>query len=53
MIRQYHNQKLQTNLGHREEQPHNNHETPGRQTKQINQLSLIHQDDCKTRIDTK
>ena len=30
-----------------------NHETPGRQTKQINQLSLPHQDDCKTRMDKK
>ena len=37
---------------HREEEPHNNHETPGRQTKQTNQLSLPHQDDCKTRMDT-
>ena len=49
MIRKYHNQKLQTNLWHCEEQPHNNHETPGRQTKQSNQLSLPHQDDCKTK----
>ena len=32
---------------HREEEPHHNHETPGRQTKQSNQLSLPHQDDCK------
>ena len=31
-IRKYHNHKLQTNLWHREEEPHNNHETPGRQT---------------------
>ena len=29
----------------------NNHETPGRQTKQSNQLSLPHRDDCKTRMD--
>ena len=36
-----------------EEEPHNNHETPGRQTKQSNQLSLPHQDDCKTRMDIK
>ena len=28
-------------------------ETPGRQTKQSNQLSLPHQDDCKTRMDIK
>ena len=43
----------QTNPWHREEEPHNNHETPGRQTKQTNQLSLPHQDDCKTRRDIK
>ena len=53
MIRKYHNHKLQTNLWYREEEPHNNHETPGRQTKQSNQLSLPHRDDCKTRMDTK
>ena len=29
MIRKYHNYKLQTNPWHREEEPHNNHETPG------------------------
>ena len=29
MIRKYHNHKLQTNLWHHEEEPHNNHETPG------------------------
>ena len=28
-------------------------ETPGRQLKQSNQLSLPHQDDCNTRTDTK
>ena len=27
------------------------HETPGRQIKQSNQLSLPHQDDCNTRMD--
>ena len=41
MIRKDHNNKLQTNPWHREEEPHNNHETPGRQTKQSNQLSLF------------
>ena len=46
MIRKCHNHKLQTNPWHREE-PHNTHETPGRQTKQSNQLFLPHQDDCK------
>ena len=30
-------------------EPLNHHETPGRQTKQSNQLSLPHQDDCNTR----
>ena len=39
--------KLQTNSWHREEEPHNNHETSARQTKQSNQLSLPNQDDCK------
>ena len=53
MIRKYHNHKLQTNPRHREEEPHNNHETPERQTKQSNQLSPPHQDDCKTRTDIK
>ena len=53
MIRKYHNHKLQKKTWHREEEPQNNHETPGRQTKQINQLSLSHRDDCKTRMDTK
>ena len=28
--------------GNREEEPHNNHDTSGRQTKQSNQLSLFH-----------
>ena len=41
------------NPWHREEEPHNNHETPGRQTKQSNQLFLPHRDDCETRMDTK
>ena len=29
------------------------YETPGRQIKQSNQLSLSHQDDCNTRMDIK
>ena len=49
----HHNRKLQTNPWHREEEPRNNHETPGRQTKQSNTLSLPNQDDCKTRRDLK
>ena len=48
MIRKYHNYKPQTNPWHREEEPHNHHEKPGRQAKQSNQLSLPHQDDCIT-----
>ena len=53
MIRKYHNHKLQTTPWHREEEPLNHHETPGRQIKQSNQLSLPHQYDCNTRMDTK
>ena len=53
MIREHHTHKLQTTPWHREEEPHNNHETPGRQTKQSNQPSLPYQDDCKTRMDLK
>ena len=45
MIRKYHNHKLQTTPWHREEEPLNHHETPGRQIKQSNQLSLPHQDE--------
>ena len=51
MIRKYHNHKLQTNPWRHEDEPHNHQETPGRQTKQNNQLSL--QYDCKTRMDIK
>ena len=40
-------------LWHREEEPLNHHETPGRQIKKSNKLSLPHQDDCNTRTDTK
>ena len=38
---------------YREEEPLNHHETPGRQIKQSNQLSLPHQDNCNARMDTK
>ena len=51
MIRKYHNHKLQTTPWHREEEPFNHHETPGRQIKQSNQLSLPHQDDCNTKME--
>ena len=40
MIRKYHNHKPQTTPWHREEEPLNHHETPGKQIKQSNQLSL-------------
>ena len=53
MIRKYHNHKLLTNPWHREEEQHNNQESLERQTKQSNQLSFPHQDDCKTRRDIK
>ena len=36
MIRKYHNHKSQTTPWHREEEPLNHHETPGRQIKQSN-----------------
>ena len=49
----YYNHKLETNPWPCEEEPPNNHETSGRQTKQSNQLSLPHQDDCKSRMATK
>ena len=51
MIRKYHNHKLQTTPWHLEEEPLNHHETPGRQIKQSNQLSLPHQDDRNTKMD--
>ena len=41
MIRKYHNHKLQTNPWHREEEPHSNHETPGRQSKATSSLFPI------------
>ena len=53
IVSEYHNHKLQTTPWHREEERPNHHETPGRQIKQSNQLSLPHQDDCNTRMDIK
>ena len=53
MIRKNHKHKPQTTPWHREEEPPNHHETPGRQIKQSNQPYLPHQDDCNTRIDIK
>ena len=48
-----HNHKLHTSSWHHEEEPHNKNEAPGRHTKQSNQLSLPHRDDCNTIMDTK
>ena len=43
----------ETTPWHLEEELVNHHETPRRQIKQSNQLSLLHQDDCNTRMDIK
>ena len=43
MIRKYHNHKPQATPWHHEEEPLNHHETPGRQIKHSNQLSIPHQ----------
>ena len=48
MIREYHNHKLQTNPWHCVEEPHNNHETSGRQTKQSSPSKGL-----QTRMDIK
>ena len=40
-------------MGARKEEPLNHHETPGRQIKQSNWLSLPHQDDSNTRMDIR
>ena len=45
--------QTQTAPWHRGEEPLNHHETPEREIKQSNQLSLPHQDDCNTRMDIK
>ena len=46
-------QEISQSQAAREEELLNQHETPGRQIKQSNQLSLPHQDDCNTRMDIK
>ena len=51
MIRKYHNFKPQTNPWHCKEEPHNHHKTPGRQTKQSNQLSFPHQSNVQQNIE--
>ena len=53
MIRKYYNHNTQTAPWHREEEPLNHQETPGRQIKQSNQLSLPLQDDYNTKMDVK
>ena len=53
MIRKNNYHEPQTNPWHQEEEPHNHHETLGRQTKQSSQLPLPHEDDSKTRLDIK
>ena len=42
MIRKYHNHKPQTTPWHREEEPLNHHEAPGRLMKQSGKLSPPH-----------
>ena len=55
MVGKYHYHILQTKPPHREEEPQNSnsHKTSGKQLKQSNQLSLPHQNGCKTSKDTK
>ena len=54
MIRIYHDQTLQTNTWHHEdEQDNSDHKTPGSQTKHSNQHSPHHQDDYKTKTFTQ
>ena len=53
MMRKYYNHRPQAIPWHREEEPLKHHETPGRQIKQSNELSLGHQDDCNTIMDIK
>ena len=50
LVSQFDQEIPQLQTWHRKEEPYNNYETPGRPTKQSNQLSLSHQDDCKTRM---
>ena len=48
-VKKCHNHKPQTKPWHREEEPLNHHETPGRQIISKATSSLLHQDDCNTR----
>ena len=53
MIRKYHDDKLQTNPRHREEELQEiySNKTSKRQQKQSNNISFLRHDDCKTRKD--
>ena len=53
MIRKYLNHTLQATLRHHEEEAQNSNKTQGRQINYSDQPSLLHQDDYKTRKDTK
>ena len=53
MIKKNYNHKPQTTPWHREEEPLNHHETPGRQIKQSKQVSFPHQDNCNAGMDIK
>ena len=53
LVSEYDQEIPQSQTTDHEEEPHNNHETPGRKTKHSNQFYLPHQQDCKTRMDTK
>ena len=46
MIRKYHNHKLKTNLGHCEEESHDNHEAP-EEDKQIKEARLNKRDNLR------
>ena len=53
IVSEYDQEIPQSQTADHEEETHNHHETPGRQTKQSNQVSLPHQDGCKTTMDIK
>ena len=50
IVSEYDQEIPESQTADRVEEPQNNHETSGRLTKHSNQLSLLHQDDCKTII---
>ena len=53
MARKYHNQQLQTNPLHREEETYSTNSPMTLKAILSKHLSLHHQADCKTRNDTK